>query len=435
VICALVVALTLTVTRGPWQKRQKMASRRRRLSVTAGVAALILPAQSMVDTPLHGIGLASLAVLLIGLAGNGRQVEAPRESQSLPGLWVSAGVIIGALGVTVLVSGVTGSAVSPQARFDHLFKEAVRLNSTGDSAAALQTWNKAASIKPLQWNLYFERASLKLALGFSSQAALSDFSRARYLEQTYGRLCMKEAEIWFQYDAPYAIPALREAMSRDATRAYSFYHAAVQQLALHPELRSAMRSLATTPSLQFVYLSFSTGEEFESALKDFLERHPKLEGLKPDDRLKLFRLWHERGNASELLRRLEEDPAWLRDGWPIVAEHRAKGGDFEGAYMLAYAHLPKPTLRSRDSSEPTETLRRLFLLNPQDPLAGLDLYWSQRTSGNLDAALTTLREVALLKNAPVGVPWEMATLLASTGDYLHAWSMLQEYSRRISSSS
>ncbi len=434
-ICALVVALTLTVTRGPWRKRQNMTTRRRRLSVTAGVAALILPAQSLVDTPLHGIGLASLAVLLIGLAGNGVHVETPHKSRSLPSLWTGAGVLIGSLGFTVLVSGFTGSVVSPQARFDQLSKEAVHLKSTGDNAAAVQTWNKAASIKPLQWNLYFERAQLNLALGYSSQAVLADFSRARYLEQTYGRMCMKEVEIWFQYDPPYAIPALREAISRDPTRAYFFYHWAAKQLDLHPELRPALRSLATTPSYQFVYLSFSTGEEFRSALKDFLERHPKLEDLKPDDRLKLFQLWHERGDASELLRRLEEDPAWLRDGWPIVAEHRAKSGDFQGAYMLAYTHLPKPTLRSRESRGSTESLQRLFLLNPNDPLAGLDLYWAQKASGNLTAALATLKEVALLKNAPVGVPWEMATLLADTGDYLHAWSMLQEYSRRISSPS
>ena len=430
-VCALVVAVILTVTCGPWSKRQRMTSRRRRLSVTAGVAALIFPAQSLVDTPLHGLGPASFVALLIGLAGSRRQLETARESKPLPGLWIGAGIAIGAVGVTVLVSGFTGSTVSPEGRFDQLFNEAVHLRSRNDNAAAVQTLDKAASLKPLQWNVYFERAQQKLALGYSSQAALADFSRARYLEQTYGRLCMKETEVWLQYDPPYAIPALREAMSRDATRAYGFYLWAVEQLTLHPELRPALRSLATTPSLQFVYLSSSTGEEFNSALKDFLERHPNLEGVKPDDRRKLFQLWYERGNASELLRRLEEDPAWLRDGWPILAEHLAKGGDFKGAYMLAHAHLPKPALRARDSRESADTLRRLFLLNPQDPLAGLDLYWSQKASSSLDAALVTLREVALLKNAPVGVYWEMATLLADTGDYLHAWSTLQEYSRRI----
>jgi hypothetical protein len=283
----------------------------------------------------------------------------------------------------------------------------------------------------LQWNIYFERAVLKLELGYSSQEALIDFARARYLEQTFGRLCMSEAEVWFNHDPPYAIPALREAMARDATRAYSFYHTAIQQLTAHPQLRPALRSLANTPSLQFLYLASSTGSEFESALKEYIAKHPTLEGLKSADRVKLFQLWYERGNSAELLQRLEESPEWLRDGWPVLAEHRAKQGDFEGAYALAHAHLPKPALRARDTGDTTETLRRRFLLNPQDPLAGLDLYWSQKASGDFKGALTTLREVCLLKNAPLGVNWELASALATAGDYLHAWSTLQEYIRRL----
>jgi hypothetical protein len=242
---------------------------------------------------------------------------------------------------------------------------------------------------------------------------------------------MSEAEVWFQYDPSYAVPALREAMARDSTRAYWFYHTAVQQLAAHPELRPALRSLATTPSLQFVYLSFSTGTEFDVSLKEFLATHPTLEGLKPADRLKLFQLWYERGNSQELLDRLEESVDWLHDGWPVLAAHRAKQGDFEGAYALARAHLPKPSLRARETGELTETLRRRFLLNPQDPLAGLDLYWSQKSEGDFKAALATLREVSILKEAPLGVNWELAGVLATTGDYLHAWGAMQEYARRI----
>jgi hypothetical protein len=194
-----------------------------------------------------------------------------------------------------------------------------------------------------------------------------------------------------------------------------------------------MRSLATTPSLQFLYLASSTGAEFESSLKEYIAKHPTLEGLKPEDRLKLFHLWYDRGNSVELLQHLEQNPEWLRDGWPVLAEHRAKQGDFEGAYTLAHAHLPKPSLRARETGEQTETLRRRFLLNPQDPLAGLDLYWSQKSAGDFKAALATLREVTLLKEAPLGVNWEMAGVLAATGDYFHAWGAMQEYIRRLPS--
>jgi O-antigen ligase/Flp pilus assembly protein TadD len=435
-LSALVVAIILFATRGPWSKRGKITSRGRRLAISAAVAALIFPAQSLVDTPLHGIGPASLAVLLIGLAGIGESTETEPQARKMHGLWPAFGLAVGAIGLTLCITSLTGAPITPRARFNQLFHEAARLKNSGDYAAALQTWNKAASLKPLQWNIYFERAILKLALGHSSQEALVDFSRSRYLEQTFGRLCQREAEIWFQYDPPYAIPALREAMERDPTRAYGFYMWAVEQLSANPELRPALRSLATTPSLQFLYLSASTGDEFMSALKEFLARHPTLEGLKGPDRLKLFQLWYERGSAADIVQQLDVKPDWLRDGWPVVAEHRAKQGDFQGAYTLAMTYTRKPSLGPRSGNEGSqESLRRLFLLNPQDPLTGLDLYWAQKTAGNRGGALATLREVVQLKNAPPAVHWEMAAFLADDGDYLHAWSALQEYLRRIASDS
>lgn len=429
-MCALVAVIILATTRGPWSKRGRMTSRGRRLAISAAVAALIFPAQSVVDTPLHGIGPASLTALLIGLAGIGKSTEVEPRSRKIPGLWPGLGLAVGGIGLTLCITSLTGSPVTPRARFDQLSREATRLKNSGDLAAALQTWNKAAALKPLQWNIYYERAVLKLALGYSSQEALADFSRSRYLEQTFGRLCMNEAQVWFQYDPPYAIPALREAMERDPTRAHGFYGWSVHQLQANPELRLAMRSLATTPSLQFLYLSVSTGDEFRSALKEFLARHPTLEGLKGPDRLKLFQLWYERGSAEDILQQLEANPEWLRDGWPVVADHRAKQGNFEGAYTLAMAYTRKSSLRPRTSEQSQESLRRLFLLNPQDPLAGLDLYWAQKMAGDRGGALATLREVSQLKNAPPAVHWEMASFLADDGDYLHAWSALQEYLRR-----
>lgn len=429
-LCAFIAVIMLATTRGPWSKRGKMTSRGRRLAISAAVAALIFPAQSLVDTPLHGIGPASLTALLVGLAGIGEFTEAESRDRKIPGLWPGLGLAVGGIGLTLCITSLTGSPVTPRARFAQLSREATRLKYSGDYAAALQTWKKAATLKPLQWNTYYERAVLKLAQGYSSQEALADFSRARYLEQTFGRLCMREAEIWFQYDPPYAIPALREAMERDPTRAYSFYHGAIQQLPANPELRPALRSLATTPGLQFLYLSASTGDEFVSALKEFLAKHPSLEGLKAPDRLKLFQLWYERGPVADLLQQLEGNLDWLRDGWPVLAEHLAKQGDFEGAFHKATTYTRAPSLRPRTSGESQDTLRRLFLLNPQDPLAGLDLYWAQKAAGNRGGALATLREVIQLKNAPPGVHWEMAALLAEDGDYLHAWSAMQEYLRR-----
>ncbi|QIF04501.1 O-antigen ligase family protein [Roseimicrobium sp. ORNL1] len=435
ILCALIAAILLAVARGPWSKRGKMTSRGRRLAISAAVAALIFPAQSLVDTPLHGIGPASLTALLIGLAGIGESTEAESQRRSIPGLWPGLGLAVGGIGLTLCITSLTGSPITHRARFAQLSREAARLKNSGDHAAALQTWNKAAALKPLQWNIYYERAALKLAQGYSSQEALADFSRSRYLEQTFGRLRMSEAELWFQYDPPYAIPALREAMERDPTRAFSFYGSAIQQLPANPELRPAMRSLATAPSLQFLYLSASTGDEFTSALKEFLARHPTLEGLKGPDRLRLFQLWYERGSAAELIQQLDGHPDWLRDGWPVVAEHQAKQGNFEEAYKLAMAHTRKPSLRPRTNDASQDSLRRLFLLNPQDPLAGLDLYWAQKMAGNRGGALATLREVVQLKNAPPAVHWEMAAFLAEDGDYLHAWSALQEYLRRTASGS
>jgi hypothetical protein len=71
-------------------------------------------------------------------------------------------------------------------------------------------------------------------------------------------------------------------------------------------------------------------------------------------------------------------------------------------------------------------LERLFILNPVDPLPGVELYYAQRAAGDLKSARRTLEKVMTLPKSPEFLNRELASVLAETGDMRGAWEMIQK---------
>src|SRR4029078_10926701 len=128
-------------------------------------------------------------------------------------------------------------------------------------------WNAAAAVKPLQWNIYYDRAMLKLRLGRPHTEALQDFSRWRQLEKKNAELCAREFDFWLDYDPVLGVAALREALRRDPTRAKAYYEQRLWRMTAYPELRPHFLAMAESDAkLALAFLHSATPEEFSLLL-------------------------------------------------------------------------------------------------------------------------------------------------------------------------
>jgi tetratricopeptide (TPR) repeat protein len=287
-------------------------------------------------------------------------------------------------------------------------------------------------VKPLQWNVYFERAMLKLRLGRNTREALDDFARCRRLEPHSALLCIREFNVWQAYDPVSGIPALREALRRDPSRAAEFFRGGVEKVHDHPELRPHFHGMAAAdPKFLLAYLPYATPDEFGPLLEGLLASHPKLEMYTPEERLRFFELWYAKGDAAVVIRKLQENPEWRRDGWSVLAAHRAKQGDFQGAYEVAKSNVPPPSEGGVRPRLELSELVRTFNLNPTDILAGFDVAQAERREAKYQEALATLEQLAKLPHSPARVLYERGLTLAAKGDYNLAWEALRDYSLRL----
>lgn len=407
------------------EERKRSSRKDLRLRNACAISIGILAIQGLVDTPLHTIGLATLGALMAGLALNPKRAVAVTDRIS-PLFSRALGVVCLAIGFLWLAVA-AGRPVIPGTAAAKLYaNQAQALSLQGDNAAALAVMNKAIAIHPLQWNYYFDRAQIKLRHGFPAQDALDDFSITRFLEPNNADLCLREMEIWLAYSPSLAIPAVREAMHRDRNAAYAYYQTIINYLYHHPELREAVRNLATDPKLRLLYLTSATGDDFKSALNELLASSSTLDVFTDKEKLQLFRLWYAQGDKTELITKLESNTIWRKIGWPVLAEHHASKGDFENACQLALTSLNPPAFASNRRADLKE-LERSFLHNMTDVVRGLELYEMQKVQGQLDAALTTLRQLAELPNFPVQIHYERAYILYRKKEYTKAWEALTVY--------
>lgn len=427
-LLALTVLVFLVRKAGILRKRRGEFRKSRQLRLAALLAMLILPVQSLVDTPLHTLGLATLGSVLAGLALKPGKLHA---LGSWP--WMAAGLAVCAYGASVLLTANSahGSLLPGNSQYRLIARSALQKDFAGDLAGSLQEWERAARLKPLQWNVYSYCAALKLRLGRSSREAMADFARARFLEPNNGRMCMGEVQVWLQYDPPFAIPAFREAMKRDVSRSFTFYGDLAGLLNQYPEIRPAVRSLASSPKLLYVYLLTTSGAEYESALHEFLQRFPTLEALSAAERLTFFQVWLDRGPAKELLEKLPKNPAWMRDGWVVLARRHAQTGDYRSAFEMAREQLKEPPGFTKYSGRDLEELKQAYLHNPTDSLLAMELAQKQIAAGMTSEAVQVMSELAKLPDAPMRVYFDLGVAQASKGDFRAGWDALQEYSRRM----
>ena len=426
---AIVAAIALRF--GPWRTHEAKGRRDRRLRNAAGIGALLLCGAGLVDPAMHAPGFFAFGCLMAGLA-----LKPSPRGEVLAGatdmlLRRAVGVLCVIAGIAWFMTAANIPVIRGNSLFRQIFADAVALSAKGDDAAALEKWNEAAALKPLQYNVYFERAKVKLRMGYSSREALSDFARCRHLEPHNPAICRSEFDFWLTYDPISGMPALRETLKRDPVKAVEFLRGCLAWLQAHPELRPHLAAIAQTdPKLMLVYLPFAKDDEFKTRLADLLAAHPTLKNYTPEERQRLFQVWYQRGDAAQLIQQLEKNEDWQRDGWSVLAAHKAKEGNYRAAYEVALSHVsthpesaPRPLASVAD-------LKSVFKTNPSDLLAGFNLAEAQRREAKYDDALTTLDQLAKLPKVPLRVLYERGVTLAGKGDYTTAWQALRDYHQR-----
>jgi Flp pilus assembly protein TadD len=437
VTCVLlsVVALAAMFRRfGPWRTRDPVGRKDRRMRNAAGVGVLLLLVASMVDPALHAPGLVTLGCLLAGLAMR-PSAPAQIEVTSRSRYWrKGAGALCLLAGVSWFLTAAGHPVIRGDSVYRQLDEDAVALATRGDDAGALEKWNEAAAIKPLQWDPYFIRAMAELKLGHPAPEALLDFSRARQLAPHSALLCTQEFDLWQKYDPASGIPALREALKRDPSRAAEFFQGRVGKVHEHPELRPHYRAIAQSDSkLMLVYLPHAEPAEFAALLQELLDAHRTLEVYTPEEKLRLFQLWHAKGDTADLIEQLESNPEWQRDGWTVLAAHKAKQGDFSAAFEIATRNVTKPREGAVRPRRDLDDLTRSFALAPTDIQLGLDLYEAQRREEKYEDALATLDKLAKIPGYPARILYERGITLGAKGDFAKAWETLRDYEKRVQS--
>lgn len=429
-ILLLAALLMLVAQTGPWanSRDDESSSRQdRRLRHACAIAACIAGAHGIVDVPNHGMGYGLLSALLLALALRPSKVSTPATIADRLAFRITGGMAA-VFGVAMLATFLGTPATTGRTSAKMLAQSARSLSANNRDGEALALAEKAIALNPLDWTNYFLRATLLLKLNRPESEAVLDFGRARALEPHYAMMCIEEGRVWLAHGSRLAIPAWGEFLRRQPER-IDFYQQLLDLVSSSPGLKAEAKKLATTSALKLILLRYTPGpsEDFNVALHDLLDMPKGLAGLEPEGRQELFRIWQERGDRAELKAALTKNLSWQQDGWRVLCDELARGGDYQTAYRLATHYIQSPISSSVSDFHELDELRHNFDINPLDPRRGIDLYMALKTKGQWQDALETLEKISRLPSAPPYIVYEKSSIHAQQGDFRKAWELMSSY--------
>lgn len=406
------------------RKKSRHHRQDQRLRGVSAIGLLLAALHGVFDVPLHGIGYASVVLLLAACV-------LPRRHQgSSPDLigttaYRLAGLALICLGGAQFLAAHGQPALSDRTALKVRSGAIHLLASSGRHQEALREVDKALSLAPLDWSLHFQRGLLRLQLRQPAGAALEDFNRARILEPNNANLRLEEGRLWLEHQPSIAIVPWRELLR--LTRDPGYYVQFISLARAHPELASPIRLLAETPTLKAAYAVHGAPQElWQSALQDLLTVDPQLNQIDTDLRLQLFHAWQARGDRDQLLAAIESHPTWHEQVWPLLAEEYARRSDFEKAWNLQKTHAFSMVPAATPTDQNISQLERNFHFNPLDTRLGVELYFAQKRSGQLPEARRTLDRLLAQPNPPDFLHQELAALHAEQGDFRQAYETMKQ---------
>ena len=401
------------------------------LRSAALVCVLLFVAHGLVDVSGHRIGTLWPALFLLGMAANA-DWTARRDAVRIGRL---GAVPLAAIGVVLLLSVLRVTTLPTSATLARLkagINTALEQKKFGD---VLQRANDALRIAPLDWELYFARATARAMTSPATGPAAADFAIARHLEPNPS-VAFEEGKIWLGRDAEYveksfflgreperAAAAWRGLIERHPVDAPEFFEQMMYIAQGYPEMMPHLRSIADRqPRLLLGFLFLCSGAEFDSALQTLLTVDPGLKFASPDQLRRLFRSWAQGGDPAALEQTLAAHPVWLESGWVALGEVREQRGDFEGACALARQFVGRASLPAVPGSKDLAGARADFIARPRDLVAGVLYLQRLLDHGAREEALRIVRNLTALPGAPAYLHALEADLCFDQRDFQRAWA-------------
>lgn len=391
------------------------------------IASVLFGLHAIVDVGGHRVGTAYAGIFLFGMALR-RPLQRP-ASVLLVAFFRAAGFALFVIGATWLIASYRNTPLPGGIGVDverHLGKMA---NVGRQSNETILHANRGLEWGPLDWQLYFLRALGEVGTKRLTSDAIDDFRRARFLEPNSYQVAYQEGLAWMTREPLLTMTAWREALRRAGPERPGLY-SLMFSTAMHadPAVTKMLTEYGSVqPDLVLTNLERVSGEPFTAALNQFLQHDPSLQTLTREQRGKLFALWSDRGDAAQLARALEEQPAWMPLAWRGVAKHRASQKDFRGAFELAQQYGSKPTLPEAAKGGSLEELQQQVHSTANNYGAGFALYQLQMQANKIDDALLTVRRFTSQPDAPAYFHFLEAEAWAAKGDWERAWNARQKF--------
>jgi tetratricopeptide (TPR) repeat protein len=399
-------------------------NQRYRLATLVACGLFIL--HGLVDVSGHRVGTVFSAILLLGVSVY--RPHAFKRSRVLPILFRFVGLILLFVGVAWVIQ-TRGKQLWPGSLGVTNTKYAATIeNRERNYPETIAITTKALQWAPLDWELYFSRAVAE-AESKQTENALTDFRRARFLEQVSYELPLTEGNVWLPTQPVLAATAWQEALRRAGPNRPGVYSQMLTKASLrNRQVGQILAEMGVTHhDLALPYLARISGDDFNRALGKVLENDPDLKSFTETEKLALFTYWSERGDGEKLSRATEQHPDWLQYAWFGLAKSKASKGDFRGAYELTQ-HYGEPVALPRiNSNADILQLESQYRGSPDSYAIGYTLYRAQKQKGRIDDALQTVRHFSERKNSPVYWKYLEAELWAEKQTYDRAWKAWESF--------
>lgn len=397
------------------------------MRIAAVVGSCAFAAHGLFDVSGHRIGALWPALFLASTAIHPQRAFEP--ASYIAPIFRSLGVLLIAVAVWWLGS-IWGASFPPTtATLQRLEQKMEAATRRDDYADVLQLASKGLRVAPLDWSLYFKRATAEAALFNFRADAARDFAIARYLLPFWPELCFQEGTVWLAVgETDRAFDAWAEALRRSPQKAPGLYTRMFSLIKSDTAAVDRWREFAhTNKQFLLIFLQNAKPVEFEIELERLLSEDRQLHSFTPEELSVIFSLWYEKGDKLWLAETLRERSDWEQIAWRQLVRVYADYQDYRQAYETAQKFVPVPELPKTTSQEPLDKLAARFQINRTDLDDGLALYFAQIKEGQIDAALVTLRELIALKGSPKYLWYLEAELWAQKGEWQKAWRAFSRF--------
>jgi tetratricopeptide (TPR) repeat protein len=398
-----------------------------RFRLAALIAALLFILHGLVDVSGHRVGTAFSGLFFLGMAL--RRPAELRASSWAPRLFRLMGIVFLACGLAWIVAVRYEKALPGAVGVENEMRKASAASQGKNFGEAIQRTTRALQWAPLKWQLYFSRALARVGAKQPRSSVVDDFRRARFLEPNAYEVPYEEGIVWLAKEPSLAITAWREALRRVGVQRLEVYgHMLSLASQRSPTVHRALEEIGMVDhDLALIYLQSGAGPGFTSALHRFLERDPSLQTFSPEERVRFFSLWADRGDLNELARAVETNPDWMSHAWRAMVKYHASRQDFRSAFELIRRFGETPPLPAEQPRTSIEKLQQAFLATPDNYGVGFQLYREQMRQEKIDDALMTVRHFTALTDCPRYFHFLEAEAWAAKENWERAWQAWEKF--------